>query len=264
MIIRLFALLLTFVSVNFASIIMMEFASPAPNAFGSPSFNTWVTNAINALQNGLTSVGNPATDPAAYYQVTQENDMQNIVTGFPSWLGLANPGTAFGPAFANELGNRLHFGLVILGTGGTTFSLSNLSFNMHSSDPGNTFSFVGSFGPTDSYSARRVGIDINNNVINSGPATQVVKELIYVGVGNAIAPDASCPGSTQATLDCVKAFYDSIMPFTLTTDYTLQDGTGATIGTSTASVLFTDVPEPATLGFLLAGSLALLLKRKLR
>ena len=43
------------------AITMQEFASPAPNAFGSPSFAGWGANTIDALENGLSSVGNPAT-----------------------------------------------------------------------------------------------------------------------------------------------------------------------------------------------------------
>lgn len=228
-----------------AGVIIMVFPSPAPNVFGSPSWPGYVTNAINALQNGLSSVGDPATDPTAYYRVTQETDRDNIVTGFPSWKGFANPGTVFGPAFAAELGNRLHFGLVIIGTNGTLFSLSGLSFAMESTDPGDILQFTGDFVGS-SYSSTRVGIDATNHVINSGPATQLVKALYYVGVGNAIAPNdltPPCPGSDQSTIDCVKAFYDSIMPFRITTTYTLNDPNGVFLGSNSASVLFTNAGD---------------------
>ncbi|MGH9823776.1 MAG: hypothetical protein ACREDR_11070, partial [Blastocatellia bacterium] len=40
--------------------------SLAPNLFGSPSFAAYTANALAALQNGLSSMGNPATSPAGY------------------------------------------------------------------------------------------------------------------------------------------------------------------------------------------------------
>jgi hypothetical protein len=228
-----------------AAPVLTEFASPAPNFFGSPSFAGWAANAIDALQNNLSSVGNPATDPTAYYQVTTGTDSSNIVTGFPSWNGVANPGGAF----ASELGNRLHFGLLIVGNG-TLFSLSELSFNMHSSDPGNIFSFTGDFSG-DMYNAFRVGIAEDGSLITSGLATQQVKELMYVGVGNALAPsDVGCPGTDQAAIDCAKAFYDSLMPFGIATDYSLATDDGTYTVSDTVDF---PVPEPPTMLLLLAG-----------
>jgi len=257
---------------SFGSVLIQVFPSPAPNAFGSPSWNPgYVQNALNALENGLSSVGNPATSPTAYYQVTTETDRNNIVTSFPSWQGFANPGAMFGAAFANELGNRLHFGVHILGNG-TQFSLSGLAFDMESTDPGDIFQFVGDFStPSDVYSSTRIGINYGPDHIKgtpddvritSGPATQVVDEIVYVGVGNALANGGACTGSNQATMDCVKAFYDSISPFNITTTYTLKDANGGTLGTGSASVLFpASVPEPATWGLMLVGFAGLALKR---
>jgi hypothetical protein len=42
---------------------MSVFPSPAPNAFGSPSFGGYTTNAISALGSGVPTVGNPALTP---------------------------------------------------------------------------------------------------------------------------------------------------------------------------------------------------------
>ena len=257
---------------SLGAILIQVFPSPAPNAFGSPSWNPgYVQNALNALENGLSSVGNPATTPTAYYQVATEGDRDNIVTGFPSWHGFANPGAMFGAAFANELGNRLHFGVHILGNG-AQFSLSELSFDMESTDAGDIFQFVGDFStPSDVYSATRVGINYGPDHIkgtaddvriSSGPATQLVDELVYVGVGNALAPDSSCPGSDLATLDCIKAFYDSISPFNITTTYSLRNGAGSLLGTGSGTVAFSAaVPEPATWGLMLFGFAGIAWKR---
>jgi hypothetical protein len=243
-----------------ADIIMQEFASPAPNYFGSPSFAGWGANAVNALENGLSSVGNPATDPTAYYQVTNGTDTSNLVTSFPSWQGQADPGTNFGAAFANELGNRLHFGLLVNGNG-TQVSLSELTFNMHSSDPGDLFAFSGDFS-SDDYSSVRVGIDFGSDgklgggddtYVTSGAGTQLVDAFVYIGVGNALDPvaDAGCvlpPSPTvaqeQAALDCGKAFYDSLMPFSITTDYSLVSDT-VEIASTSETVDFA-VPEPVS------------------
>ena len=228
--------------------IIEVFASPAPNVFGSPSWAPYLTNAIHALQNGLTAVGTPSTDPTAYFRVSQENEEQNIVSGFPSWLGFVNPGTMFGAAFTNELGNRLHFGLHILGNG-TKFSLSGLFFDMESTDAGDIFQFIGDFtSPSDAYSSTRVGLNYGPDgikgtgddvLISSGPATQQVDELFYVGVGNAIAPsDVGCAGSTQSTLDCGATYYKSIMPFNLSTVYTIEDSLNHVLSQGSAVVPF--------------------------
>ncbi len=169
---------------------------------------------------------------------------------------MADPGTNFGAAFSGELGNRLHFGLLVNGNG-TPVSLSELSFNMHSSDPGNIFAFTGDFS-TDDYSAYRVGIDFgaddalgggDDTYVTSGSGTQLVDAFAYVGVGNAIDPvgDLGCPGTGQAAIDCGKAFYDSIMPFGITTDYTLASGE-TVLASSSATVEF--VPEPGSLSLL--------------
>lgn len=261
-----------------ADIIMQEFASPAPNSFGSPSFAGWGANAINALENGLSSVGNPATDPTAYYQVTNGTDTSNLVTSFPSWQGRADPGTNVGAAFANELGNRLHFGLLVNGNG-TKVSLSELTFNMHSSDPGDLFAFSGDFSGDD-YSSFRVGINFGSDgklgggddtYVTSGSGSQLVDAFVYVGVGNAVDPvaDAGCvlpPSPTvaqqQAALDCGKAFYDSLMPFSITTDYSLVSD-AVEIASTSETVDFA-VPEPVSAILFGTGLLGLGFSRRRR
>ena len=55
---------------------------------------------------------------------------------FPSWLGLINPGAAFGASYATEYGNRLHFGVRITGNG-RKISISMLTFEATSNDSDN-------------------------------------------------------------------------------------------------------------------------------
>jgi hypothetical protein len=94
-------------------VIQQGFAIGPNGASGSPSFAAWQWNAIQ----GLTNVGNPATDPTAFATVTGTSVRDIIPTGdFTSWNGQANPSGAF----ANELGNLL-FALVI-GTGTAEFA----------------------------------------------------------------------------------------------------------------------------------------------
>ncbi|HKV38203.1 MAG TPA: HYR domain-containing protein [Blastocatellia bacterium] len=229
-----------------AAVSLQVAASEAPNLLGSPSFAGWEANELTALQNGMTSIGNPATTPTAYFQVTQRDDRGNIVTGFPSWQGIANPGTAFGSAFAAEVGNRVHFGFHIVGNG-TQFKLSNIQFHLHGTDVGDSFGLDGDFSAA-SYSPARVGLNYGPDrikgtpddfTVTSGAGTQLVDELTYVGVGTALAPDGvTCTGTTQATLDCVKGQYDAIIPFSLTTSYDLFDDSSNLLANGSATVLF--------------------------
>ena len=225
------------------------FPSSAPNFFGGPSFATYNTNALNSIENGLGTTGDPTTDPTAYKTKTTFGTNEIVVSNFNSWGGIANPGVPF----TSEFGNRLHFGLHILGQG-TQFRLDNLAFVLDSTDSGDILDFAGNF-TGGSYNQFRVGIDYvdgikgngNDIIITSGLATQLVNELIYVGVGNAF--DASFePGTNQEKLDSVISFADDEAPFTMTTTYTLfADNKTTVLQSGSATATITDVPEPATL-----------------
>ncbi|MGH9759458.1 MAG: HYR domain-containing protein, partial [Blastocatellia bacterium] len=76
-------------------------------------------------------------------------------------------------------------------------------------------------------------------VISSGPGTQLVDELTYVGVGNAIAPtDIACVGTSQAMLDCVKTRYDQLIPFALTATYDFFDDSSVLLASGSGTVNF--------------------------
>ena len=107
--------------------------SLAPNLYGTSvsNFATYQSNALNALENGLASYGDPAL-PSYYRQVPNGATISaydDIVTGFTSWLGTTNPTGAF----ASEHGNRLTYGVSILGNG-AQFSISQLSLVSNSTD----------------------------------------------------------------------------------------------------------------------------------
>lgn len=234
-----------------ASITISVFASSAPNAFGSPSFDPYAANAITGLENGGVSVGLPSL-PTFYENKTVFTAGEAIVTDYNSWKGAVGP---LAPPYNNELGNRLHFGLAVVDTGGT-FSLSQLNFSITSSDV-NSLGFAGSFNAGDVYSLRRVGINCGADgvcgtsddiVITSGAATQLVNELYYVGVGNAYCSSvnpADCGGSAQ-TMGDVLNYIGANGPIEVTGRYWLSDGQNI-LASGSETVEIDAVPEPGTM-----------------
>jgi hypothetical protein len=251
------------------------YPSSAPNAYGSPSFFDngvipgYQSNAISAIGSGLSTYGNPALP--TYYSRWPSSTLtvaDNIVTGFPSWRGQADPGTAFGAAYASELGNRMTFGVHILGNG-TQFSISQMSFAAQSTD-GNSLGFSWATGSYN-YSAGYVGViygDVNTYVTD-GPNTQLVDELIGRGSGNAWAAYLTDPGGVtpqDKINNAVQSIWDSAgdAPFDFTATYTLNVGNGVSgsatvefVGTGLPAEAPGAVPEPASASLALGGLLAL-------
>jgi hypothetical protein len=247
-------------------IVISVYPSVAPNIFGSANYSEYVSNAIYALSNGLSSYGDP-NSPSYYTQQTIISPSEMIVTGFPSWDGLADPGDVFGPAYANESGNRPLFGLVIdAGPGDPYISLSELSFSAVSNDPGRLLSF--DFGEGSyNYSNQYVGVifgPTGNTYVTSGPNTQPVNEIVGRGSGN--ADSAYCPGCTvaqqQAAIDALYGDFTGMSQFVGTYTLTGPDGTILATGSGTIDL----TPEPGTLGTIagaaLAGGLILLRRRR--
>lgn len=227
--------------------------SLAPNAFGSPNWPGYVSNAVTALYNGFSAFGS-ASSPDYYSAVTGPiNVKDNIVTGFNSWRGDANPGGDYGAAFAGEYGNRLHFGVVIEGHG-VQFSISEMSFDSHSSDAGDGLGFgfaAGSYGYSNDY----VGVihgPSGDTFITSGPNTQLVDEIVGRGSGNAYAVYSTDPGATnQEKIDLAAS---AIGPYSYTGTYAIEGVTG--------SATVNAVPEPFSMAALGFGALAVLRKRR--
>lgn len=214
--------------------------SSAPNAFGSPSWNGYAANALNALQNGLTTLGDRNTDPTGYTafpngSFISPGDM--MVTSYSSWRGIANQASPF----SSELGNRLHFGLHAYGDGTQEFTLADVAFNMTSSD--GILDFAGNLAGTFLDGINRIGVNWGPDnapgggddiVYNSGEDdTVLLDELMYRGIGNAFWPGGGDPDPSnpllgqQGAIDDVEAYFAQQYPFQFATTYTILTYTGS-------------------------------------
>jgi len=247
-------------SLQAGPITMTQVPSIAPNVYGSPSWNTYVTNALTALQTGATTQG--AAGASQYNAVTggtvSPGDV--VVSGFQSWRGVA-PGP-----YAGELGNRLDFGLKILGNG-EVFRLSWLVNNMNSSDAANLFNNDGGFSSYNAYTVGRyygddkirgTGDDV---IYTAGGGNAWVNELLYVGVGNAIVADTGADNA--AKLSNAMAY---VAGMSVTNQYCLYDDIGDQLVCSDSQVNVAGevIPEPATGLLLLAGVGALVAIRRFK
>jgi hypothetical protein len=246
------------------------FPALAPNRWGSPSWNAWSSNAVTAILNGFSSYGDPSS-PTYYQQVTNSVPVtNNLVTSFPSWMGQADPGNVFGPAFAQELGNRLTFGMDIKG-GTNLISIAQLSFTMTSTDPSNTLDWTYSpipysYSGLDTGSADPVYLGIiygpngQNTYVTNGPATQLVNEIITCGSGNAWWPDGTSSDSIATQQSNIVACASQIgtQPFLFTGTYAIDGVSGTNSitfnpvamnsGSPSLSIFLTDPPAtPAVL-----------------
>jgi hypothetical protein len=233
--------------------------SSAPNGYGSPNYSGYVGNAIYALENGLASYGDPSS-PSYYTQAPAVMSvLNNIVTGFSSWNGVANPSGAY----ASELGNRLLFGLDVRGNG-AEISIDQLSFVMSSTD-GNTLGYsfgLGSYGYSSQYVGWDYGVDgirgtADDIFITSGAASQQVDEIVSRGSGSAWAVyEGNYPGTLQDGINQAAANLGS-SPIDFTGTYTLGGAQGS------AMVTFEPVPEPTTTACFLLGLGALVCIQRL-
>ncbi len=230
----------------------------APNMDGSPNWDAWVANSLTALENNESSAGTPGT-PSYYQAVTGPvADSQTIVTDFSSWMGQADPAAPYD----GEYGNRLTFGLAILGNG-TQFSISQLGFDASSNDPNDVLGFGGvadDYGPGGyDYSSDYVGVifgtDGNpNTYVTGGPDTQLVDALFSRGSGNSMP--AYCAGcdqaDEQAAIDAAAELIAPVSQFTGT--YYLSNNADESGTFASGSGTFDLVtPEPAAWLMMLGG-----------
>lgn len=248
----------------FAAVTITVTPSSAPNGFGSPSFSGWVSNALYAQVHGLTTYG--AAGPTQYNAAPSTMAISdNVVTGFNSWKGSANPSGDYGAAYGSEYGNRLHFGIFINGNG-HQISISQLSMNAVSTDPGNTLAFsfnTGDYNYNSDYQGILAGTDGivgtgDDIYINSGPNTQLVDAIVGRGSGNAWDIYDTDPGATrQDKIGGVSAKFGlPTTPFDFTMTYSLSTGE-----TGSGTVTF-NTPEPASLALLGMGGMLLMKRRK--
>jgi hypothetical protein len=227
----------------------------APNASsGSPSWAAAQANAIQAMHTGSLTAGTPGTP--SYFQVQYDISGADIlVTSFNSWLGQVDPGTVFGPAFANEYGNRGHFALRVDGQG-SQFSISQMSFVMVSTDPGNGLGYswgAGGYNYGAGFQGVLKGTDgtlwtTDDTYVTSGPNTQLVDGLVGRGSGNAWWPcyDPACTVEERQGRMTQDAGWPGYA-YTFTGTYTIGEATGS------ATFNITPVPEPETYAMMLAG-----------
>jgi hypothetical protein len=177
---------------------------------------------------------------------------QVIVTGFASWLGQADPASAFGAAYASELGNRMTFGVKIDGNG-TQFSIDQLGFTAASDDAANGLGFsftTGAYAYSNDYEGVLKGADgllwtADDLFVTSGLASQLVDGLVGRGSGSSYA--AYCTACSVADQQSAINAAASGPSYNFTGTYSLN---GA-IGSGTFHV--DAVPEPASWALMLGG-----------
>lgn len=237
-------------------------AAFAPNAYGSSNWDTWRTNTLSALVSGQNQSGTTGT--SAYYSNIAGSSFDvrdNIVTNFDSWRGYA-PGT-----YSPEYGTRIHFPVKMVSA--TAFSLSQVNFEMSSTDAGNGLGYMGDLSGTNFGSGSRRGVnygadgllgggdDTIYDISNPGTDTTLINELEYVGIGNAFEALTSDLGATNQ--DKINGVVASIDPYTVQTQYTIT-GQG---GGAFATVNFAQaVPEPASFAALGLGALGFLRRQR--
>ena len=257
-----------FTSFSDASIVRFDVVPAfAPNGTSSsPSWNTWVSNAIAALMdNPVTISGDQSIDPTAYELVDPSsptaptNEIQPfrmMVTTFDSWMGIA-PG-----AFAPEFGNRVHFGFALETNGRMKINIADLDIQwtkhwMNNDVDMDTSSIIvdpitqGSFGDrnfTDALVGVVYGADGalgggDDTVHTSGDAD--VDAIYYVGAGDGFEP-VDVPGATdqeEINLFVHNLLADDHPPQQLKTTYTITfDSTQVT---SMSTIFTTNVTEPS-------------------
>lgn len=256
--IRFFAMVLficVFPLTTRGSVMIEIFPSIAPNKNSAGTgWNVYASNAIDSLLSGTSNVGNRQTDIGAYEILANPITAKEIVATngaptFHSWQGEADP---FAP-FANEHGNRLHFGIRIFGTDGQKLTASGISYSIRSADqPPVLLSASGSLA--GSFSDSKVGILYGPDGIfgggddvlitsGTGPA-EGVDALVYVGISVALQPPTT--GTSAERLAEIIQTTNSETLFDIKATYTFSGQSASAI------VSVVPIPEPSAIAVILA------------
>lgn len=275
------AAVLLFASLASAALTVTVVPSSAPNGFTNPgTWSTYAARALTSLENGGGTIGDRATDPAAYQPLTTRVAPTDVVvSNFASWRSSASPETYF----AAEHGNRLHFGLHVLGNG-TQFRLVDISGTINSDDVvdafATNFSFAGqSFNSNRrgiSYGADGVKGTADDIIYTSGPGTPLLDEFVYPGLGQALDATFEDGTTNQEKLDSVQEWIAVAGLTQVWADYTIANpGRTEPLGFGESRIAVRNakgggfiqpaarsVPEPASLALFAIASLPMLRRRR--
>jgi len=249
-----------------AQVAIDVFPSVGPNDV-SASFPGYTANAITGVGAGGAAAGTPGT-PSYYESVPVTNSTVSVTdilaTDFPSWRGTVNPSAPFD----QELGNKLYFGVQVTSGQGLQLSLSKLAYRVSDTYDGR-FSSMGDFSTAD-YSSNWVGV-INTptgpQYITSGPGTQLVDEILGIGIPVSIPlPGSSIPGGPPSS-GSLAPYVSDYPEFMVGTTYTYDTGdleTGIAFGSADVTVTpAAAVPAPPGIA-LGAAAVGLLAVRRVR
>jgi hypothetical protein len=175
----------------------------APNVFGSPSFSPFLNNAIDAFHTGDRTQG---SGPSQYKEVKRITFSDLVCSGFPSWRGTADPANAYGLAYANELGNRLHLAWRLKAYHGKKVDIANGVHYEFNAPAATGLTFI---VDRTTYSSSNVGITWvgkpggGNDIVKTS-GTGPVDEIIGLSPGNCEAaqvPAGATLADQQTALD---------------------------------------------------------------